>query len=82
MKDQEKFAEAIYLFNKKYPNISSGDLQSFSMGWQGALENRNTVNLKIAVAKLREKMELFDIFQQDDEVGLALSNLEKEINKK
>jgi hypothetical protein len=38
--------------------------------------------IKIALKVLRDKMELFDIFQQDDEVGLALSDLEKEINKK
>ena len=41
-----------------------------------------TKKVKKILTKLREKMELFDLFQQDDEVGLILSDLEKEVNKK
>ena len=37
--------------------------------------------LQEKVAELRRVMELFDLFQQDDEVGLALREVEIEVNK-
>jgi hypothetical protein len=38
----------------------------------------NTSNkLKQKIALLRDKMELFDLFHQDDEVGLVLKEVEK-----
>ena len=37
-------------------------------------------DLQIKVAELRRVMELFDLFQQDDEVGLALQEVEAEVN--
>lgn len=41
------------------------------------LEQRKSLQDK--VDNLRNKMELFDLFQQDDEVGQALKELEVEI---
>lgn len=41
------------------------------------LEQRKALQDK--VDNLRNKMELFDLFQQDDEVGQALKDLEVEI---
>ena len=38
-------------------------------------------DLQEKVAELRRVMELFDLFQQDDEVGLALQEVEIEVNK-
>jgi hypothetical protein len=38
-------------------------------------------DLQTKLAELRRVMELFDLFQQDDEVGLALQELEAEVNK-
>lgn len=38
-------------------------------------------DLQEKVAELRRVMELFDLFQQDDEVGLALREVEIEVNK-
>ena len=38
-------------------------------------------DLQEKVAELRRVMELFDLFQQDDEVGLALQEVEVEVNK-
>ena len=38
-------------------------------------------DLQEKVAELRRVMELFDLFQQDDEVGLALQEVETEVNK-
>ena len=37
-------------------------------------------DLQAKVAELRRVMELFDLFQQDDEVGLALQEVEAEVN--
>ena len=37
-------------------------------------------DLQTKVAELRRVMELFDLFQQDDEVGLALQEVEAEVN--
>ncbi len=37
--------------------------------------------LEAKIKALREAMELFDIFQQDDEVGLALAEVEAELDK-
>jgi len=37
--------------------------------------------LEAKVKALRQAMELFDIFQQDDEVGLALAEVEAELDK-
>ena len=38
-------------------------------------------DLENKVAELRRVLELFDLFQQDDEVGLALQEVEIEIEK-
>ncbi len=38
-------------------------------------------DLQTKVAELRRVLELFDLFQQDDEVGLALQEVEAEANK-
>ena len=37
--------------------------------------------LEAKVRELRRVMELFDLFQQDDEVGLALQEVEQELDK-
>jgi hypothetical protein len=37
-------------------------------------------DLQTKLAELRRVMELFDLFQQDDEVGLALQEVEAEVN--
>jgi len=37
--------------------------------------------LEAKVKELRRVMELFDLFQQDDEVGLALQEVEQEFDK-
>jgi len=37
--------------------------------------------LEAKVKALRQAMELFDIFQQDDEVGSALAEVEVELEK-
>jgi hypothetical protein len=37
--------------------------------------------LEAKIKALREAMELFDIFQQDDEVGSALAEVEAELDK-
>ena len=37
--------------------------------------------LEAKVKALRQAMELFDIFQQDDEVGSALAEVEAELDK-
>jgi hypothetical protein len=37
--------------------------------------------LEAKIKALREAMELFDIFQQDDEVGSALADVESELDK-
>ena len=37
--------------------------------------------LEAKVKALRQAMELFDIFQQDDEVGLALAEVDAELEK-
>ena len=37
-------------------------------------------DLQTKIAELRRVMELFDLFQQDDEVGLALQEVEAEVN--
>jgi len=37
--------------------------------------------LEAKVKELRRVMELFDLFQQDDEVGLALQEVEQELDK-
>ena len=37
--------------------------------------------LEAKIKALRESMELFDIFQQDDEVGSALAEVEAELEK-
>lgn len=38
-------------------------------------------DLQEKVAELRRVMELFDLFHQDDEVGLALREVEIEVNR-
>jgi hypothetical protein len=38
-------------------------------------------DLQTKLAELRRVMELFDLFQQDDQVGSALQELEAEVNK-
>ena len=37
--------------------------------------------LEAKIAELRRVMELFDLFQQDDEVGLALQEVEQELDR-
>jgi len=37
--------------------------------------------IEAKVKALRQAMELFDIFQQDDEVGSALAEVEAELDK-
>jgi len=37
--------------------------------------------LEAKIKELRRVMELFDLFQQDDEVGLALQEVEQELDK-
>jgi hypothetical protein len=37
--------------------------------------------LEAKIKELRRVMELFDLFQQDDEVGLALREVEQELDK-
>ena len=37
--------------------------------------------LETRIKELRRVMELFDLFQQDDEVGLALQEVEQELDK-
>ena len=37
--------------------------------------------LELKLKALRQAMELFDIFQQDDEVGSALAEVEAELEK-
>ena len=37
--------------------------------------------LEAKIKALREKMEYWDIFQQDDEVGIALAEVEEELDK-
>ena len=37
--------------------------------------------LEAKVKELRRVIELFDLFQQDDEVGLALQEVEQELDK-
>jgi hypothetical protein len=37
--------------------------------------------LEAKIKELRNAMELFDIFQQDDEVGSALAEVEAELEK-
>ena len=37
--------------------------------------------LEAKIKALREAMERYDIFQQDDEVGLALAEVEAELDK-
>lgn len=37
--------------------------------------------IKKLLAELRDSMERYDLFQEDDEVGTALSELENEVNK-
>ena len=37
--------------------------------------------LEAKIKELRRVMELFDIFQQDDEVGLAHQEVEQELDK-
>ncbi len=37
--------------------------------------------LEAKIKALRSVMELFDLFQQDDEVGLALQEVEQELDK-
>lgn len=41
------------------------------------LEAENISKLKQKIVLLRDKMELFDLFYQDDEVGLVLKEVEK-----
>lgn len=36
--------------------------------------------MKTKIEQLRKLMEKYDLFQQDDEVGIALQELEREIN--
>ena len=42
---------------------------------------RELTALEAKVKALRQAMELFDIFQQDDEVGLALAEVDAELEK-
>lgn len=41
------------------------------------IEVENKIQLKQKISLLRDKMELFDLFQQDDEVGEGLKEVEK-----
>ena len=38
-KETNKFAKAIQEFKIKYPLVTSGDLQTFAIGWQEALNS-------------------------------------------
>ena len=44
MLKEKELSKALYDFKKKYPSITSADLQTFIIGWQAAL---NTIEDKI-----------------------------------
>jgi len=33
----QKLVDALYVFQHQYPNVTSGDLQTFIMGWKAAV---------------------------------------------
>ena len=39
MTNEEKLSKALQDFKTKYPSITSGDLQTFIIGWQEAVKN-------------------------------------------
>jgi len=35
----QKLVDALYVFQHQYPNVTSGDLQTFIMGWKAAVSD-------------------------------------------
>ena len=38
----QKLVDALYEFQRQYPNVTSGDLQTFIMGWKAAVNVMET----------------------------------------
>jgi hypothetical protein len=38
----QKLVDALYVFQHQYPNVTSGDLQTFIMGWKAAVNAMET----------------------------------------
>jgi len=38
----QKLVDALYVFQHQYPNVTSGDLQTFIMGWKAAVNEMET----------------------------------------
>jgi hypothetical protein len=38
----KKLVDALYVFQHQYPNVTSGDLQTFIMGWKAAVSEMET----------------------------------------
>ncbi len=38
----QKLVDALYVFQRQYPNVTSGDLQTFIMGWKAAVNHMET----------------------------------------
>ncbi len=65
MKTAEQLRIALREFQKQYPSVTSGDLQTFTLGWQTAIESLSGTDFILAsialpeVEKVGEKVLLF-----------------------
>jgi hypothetical protein len=87
----QNFQEAVKEFQKKYPNTTIGDVQTFALGWKKAvetIENQNNLSLKIIsdnLDALKQMQKNEPIYNEDyDKQTYCIKKFEKvitELNK-
>jgi hypothetical protein len=87
----QNFQKEVREFQKKYPNSTIGDIQTFALGWKKAvetIENQNNLSLKIISDKLdalKQLQKTEPIYNEDyDKQAYCIKKFEEvlvELNK-
>ena len=76
MTQDEKLAEALRKFQKQYPMVTSGDLQTFVLGWKAAVENSDSdKKLEIANTALEKISKSYSWFGSQQIAQKAIKNI-------
>jgi len=57
MTNKEKLSEALQNFKTKYSNVTSGDLQTFIIGWQEAVNNLSIIGVSGSYSPTSEEVQ-------------------------
>lgn len=70
----QNFAEAVTAFIKQYPDLTSGDIQTFALGWQACQNNelKKDVNVQIPISPEHQEQITKNLIDKDFLAGEAL----------